>query len=203
MSTQVISLLKEFFWHFSIASEQDEDKGLTLVCLIVCCRCLLTKRKLLFLLLSKRISFRTGGLITAVIGIVMMPWKLLSDFGTYIFGWLVGYSSFLGPIAGVLIADYFIVRKKSLNVKELYLRGGAYEYSKGFNSRAMIALVSGVAIALVGLFVDELRILYDYAWFIGFTIAFFSYVVLMKTTQSSRSQENSEDDTNTPNSSRS
>jgi NCS1 family nucleobase:cation symporter-1 len=131
-------------------------------------------------LLPKRISFRTGGLITAVIGIVMMPWKLLSDFGTYIFGWLVGYSSFLGPIAGVLIADYFIVRKKSLNVKELYLRGGAYEYSKGFNSRAIIALVSGVAIALVGLFVDELRILYDYAWFVGFAVAFITYTLLMK-----------------------
>lgn len=136
-------------------------------------------------LMPKKISFKTGGLITAVIGIAMMPWKLLSDYGTYIFGWLVGYSSFLGPIAGVLIADYFVVRKKSLNVKDLYLEEGEYTYTKGFNKKAIIALVDGIAIALVGLFVDELRILYDYAWFIGFTVAFFAYIALMKVNSSS------------------
>jgi NCS1 family nucleobase:cation symporter-1 len=140
-------------------------------------------------LVPKKISFKTGGLITAVIGIVMMPWKLLSDFGTYIFGWLIGYSSFLGPIAGVLIADYFVVRKKSLNVKELYLEEGEYTYTKGFNVKAIIALIDGVAIALVGLFVDELRILYDYAWFIGFAVAFITYSVLMKTHPSSKHTE--------------
>ena len=86
------------------------------------------------------ISFRTGGLITAVLGIVMMPWRLLSDFGTYIFGWLVGYSGFLGPIAGVLIADYWLIRRQSLEVGDLYRRGGAYEYSRGFNPRALLAL---------------------------------------------------------------
>lgn len=131
-------------------------------------------------LLPKKISFKTGGLITAVLGIVMMPWKLLSDYGTYIFGWLVGYSSFLGPIAGILIADYFIVRKQQLNVKDLYVRGGEYEFSSGFNIKAIIALVAGVFVALIGLLIDELRFLYDYAWFVGFAVAFVVYVVLMK-----------------------
>ncbi len=74
------------------------------------------------------ISFRTGGLITGVVGVLMMPWKLLTDFSSYIFGWLVGYSGLLGPIAGVMIADYFVVRHSTLKVDDLYRRGGAYEY---------------------------------------------------------------------------
>src|SRR6202165_1098428 len=74
----------------------------------------------------RRISFRTGGMITGVIGILMMPWKLLSDFSAYIFGWLVGYSGLLGPIAGVMIADYFILRKCQLNVAALYRAKGEY-----------------------------------------------------------------------------
>ncbi len=131
-------------------------------------------------LFPKKISFKTGGLITAVIGIVMMPWKLLSDFGTYIFGWLIGYSSFLGPIAGVMIADYFIIRKRKMNLKDLYLRNGEYEYSRGFNSNAIVALLAGVVVALIGLFVEPFRFLYDYAWFVGFAMAFGVYVLLMK-----------------------
>lgn len=128
----------------------------------------------------RKISFKTGGLITAVLGIAMMPWKLLSDYGTYIFGWLVGYSSFLGPIAGVLIADYYIVRKRSLSVTDLYTRCGQYEYSGGFNPRALLSMFSGVLVALIGLLVDDLRFLYDYAWFVGFAVAFVMHVVLMK-----------------------
>lgn len=131
-------------------------------------------------LLPKKISFKTGGLITAVLGIVMMPWKLLADYGTYIFGWLIGYSSFLGPIAGVLIADYFIVRKRRLNVADLYVRGGEYEYSGGFNWRAIFALGAGVFVALIGLFAEPLRFLYDYAWFVGFAVAFGVHMILMK-----------------------
>jgi len=131
-------------------------------------------------LMPRRISFKTGGLITAIIGIVMMPWKLLSDYGTYIFGWLIGYSSFLGPIAGVLIADYFLLRKKRLNVRDLYLRGGEYEYTNGFNWRAIAALAAGVVVALIGLVVADLRFLYDYAWFVGFGVAFATYSLIMK-----------------------
>lgn len=128
----------------------------------------------------RHISFVKGGLITAVLGIVMMPWKLLSDYGTYIFGWLIGYSGFLGPIAGILIADYFLIRKQQLNVKDLYNRGGEYEYFGGYNPKAIIALIVGVFVALIGLLVEDLRFLYDYAWFVGFGIAFVIYYLMMK-----------------------
>ncbi|HWP82591.1 MAG TPA: NCS1 family nucleobase:cation symporter-1 [Bacteroidota bacterium] len=131
-------------------------------------------------LAPKKISFVGGGLITAFLGIAMMPWKLLEDYSAYIFGWLIGYSGFLGPIAGVLIADYFVVRKRNLKVVDLYQRGGEYEYTKGFNPKAMVALVAGVLVALVGLLVSELRFLYDYAWFVGFAVAFGVYTGLMK-----------------------
>ena len=126
------------------------------------------------------ISFRTGGLITGVLGIAMMPWKLLGDFSAYIFGWLVGYSGLLGPIAGVMIADYFVVRKRVLSVPELYQRGGEYEYSNGVNYRAIAALAAGIAVALLGLVVPPLRWLYDYAWFVGFLVAGAVYVAVMK-----------------------
>ncbi|HLZ11390.1 MAG TPA: cytosine permease, partial [Candidatus Acidoferrum sp.] len=125
------------------------------------------------------ISFRTGGLFTGVIGILMMPWKLLTDFNSYIFGWLVGYSGLLGPIAGIMIADYFVVRSRKLDLQALYRRGGAYEYSRGVNWRAMIALGLGVLVALVGLLLPSLRWLYDYAWFVGFLISAGVYCVLM------------------------
>lgn len=125
-----------------------------------------------------RISFRTGGMITGVIGVMMMPWKLLSDYGAYIFGWLVGYSGLLGPIAGVMIADYFIVRRRTLVLDDLYRRNGAYEYSNGVNYRAFVSLGAGVFIALLGLAAPPLRWLYDYAWFIGFAVSAVSYILL-------------------------
>jgi NCS1 family nucleobase:cation symporter-1 len=128
----------------------------------------------------RRISFRTGGLITGVIGVMMMPWKLLSDFSTYIFGWLVGYSGLLGPVAGIMIADYFLVRKRELDVDALYRRGGAYEYSGGVNVRALVALAAGIAVALLGLVDAPMRWLYDYAWFVGFLVAGAVYLLLMK-----------------------
>jgi nucleobase:cation symporter-1, NCS1 family len=126
------------------------------------------------------ISFRTGGLITGVLGILMMPWKLLSTFSSYIFGWLVGCSALLGPIAGIMICDYYIVRSRQLVVQDLYRQNGTYEFSKGFNPKAIVALVAGVAIALVGLAVPELRWLYDYAWFVGFLVSGGLYTVLMR-----------------------
>src|SRR5580765_880819 len=125
------------------------------------------------------ISFRTGGLITGVVGILMMPWKLLSDFSAYIFGWLVGCSALLGPIAGIMLCDYYLLRRRHLVVEDLYVRGGAYEYRGGFNPRAMVALAAGVLVSVVGLAVPELRWLYDYAWFVGFVVAGGFYFLLM------------------------
>lgn len=134
-------------------------------------------------LAPRRISFRTGGLITCAMGIVMQPWKLLANYSSYIFSWLVGYSGFLGPIAGVLICDYFVVRKKLIVVEDLYRRGGEYEYSRGFNWRAIAALGLGAGVAFVGLVFPPLRILYDYAWFVGFAVSFLLYSVLASAAQ--------------------
>jgi NCS1 family nucleobase:cation symporter-1 len=131
----------------------------------------------------RRISFRTGGLITCFVGIAMQPWKLMANYGSYIFGWLVGYSGFLGPIAGVLICDYFIVRKKILLVEDLYQRNGLYEYHRGFNWQALAALAAGAAVAFVGLLVPPLRVLYNYAWFVGFIVSFFAYFTMMHSLQ--------------------
>jgi NCS1 family nucleobase:cation symporter-1 len=134
------------------------------------------------------ISFRTGGLITGVIGILMMPWKLLANADRYINGWLVGYSGLLGPIAGIMIADYFIVRKRNLDLEDLYKRGGIYEYSSGFNIKSLIALALGVCVALIGLRVQTLRWLYDYAWFVGFLISAGAYCFLMGKGPSGKAQ---------------
>jgi NCS1 family nucleobase:cation symporter-1 len=128
----------------------------------------------------RRISFRTGGIITGVIGILMMPWKLLGDFSDYIFGWLLGYSGLLGPIAGIMIADYFLLRKCELDVDALYQSDGKYSYTRGVNWNAIVALAAGIAVALIGLVVPSLRWLYDYAWFVGFFVAGALYLVLMR-----------------------
>jgi len=129
------------------------------------------------------ISFRTGGLITGLIGIAMCPWLLLQSAGGYIFTWLIGYSALLGPIAGIMIADYWIVRRTELDVADLYRRSGRYPR---FNGVALVALVLGVApnvpafLARVHL-VDSVPAfwagLYDYAWFLGFGVAGVAYLV--------------------------
>ncbi|MGC2401359.1 MAG: NCS1 family nucleobase:cation symporter-1 [Acidobacteriaceae bacterium] len=125
------------------------------------------------------ISFRTGGLITGFLGLAMMPWKLMETFGSYIFGWLVGYSALLGPVAGIMVADYFFIRGTHLDVASLYHRDGPYHYSRGFNPRAIVALVVGVFLALVGLVAPAIRFLYDYAWFVGFFVSATIYYLLM------------------------
>jgi len=125
----------------------------------------------------KLISFRTGGLITGIIGIMMQPWKLLADPSGYIFSWLLGYSGGLGSIAGVLIADYWLVRRTGLSLADLYLDRGKYG---GWNWRAIIATVLGCFFAWIGLIIPSLRTLYDYAWFVGFGVAFIVHWALMK-----------------------
>jgi NCS1 family nucleobase:cation symporter-1 len=125
------------------------------------------------------ISFRTGGIITCFAGVAMMPWKLLANYKTFILGWLGGYAALLGPLAGILICDYYLVRRRLLAVNDLYLRGGAYEYSTGVNWRAVGALAAGAGVALSGLVIPSFRFLYDYSWFVGFAVAFIAYYVLM------------------------
>jgi nucleobase:cation symporter-1, NCS1 family len=121
------------------------------------------------------IGFKTGGLITGILGIAIMPWKLLADPSGYIFTWLLGYSGGLGSIAGVLIADYWIVRRRELRLEDLYLHDGVY---RGWNARAIAATVAGCALAWGGLVVPALKPLYDYAWFVGFFVAGAVHVAL-------------------------
>ena len=128
----------------------------------------------------RKISFRTGGVITCFMGIALMPWKLLADYKTFILGWLGGYAAFLGPVAGIMICDYFVIRRRILLLDDLYLRQGAYEYSGGFNWLALTALAAGAGTALVGLAIPSLRTLYNYSWFVGFVISFVLYYGLMQ-----------------------
>jgi len=110
----------------------------------------------------------------------LMPWKLLADYKTFILGWLGGYAAFLGPVAGIMICDYFLIRRRVLRLNDLYLRDGAYEYSKGFNWRALIALALGAGTALAGLAIPAVRVLYDYSWFVGFFVSFVTYYAMMQ-----------------------
>lgn len=136
------------------------------------------------------IDFKKGGYITGIIGIMIFPWKLISDPNGYIFTWLIAYSSLLGPIGGIMIADYFFIRKKNLLVNDLYSFGGIYTYGNGFNSKAIIALLLGILPNVPGFLttthlVNENLIwpwvsqLYHYAWFVGFFVSGLVYLFLM------------------------
>ena len=143
-------------------------------------------------LAPRKINFRTGGYITGVIGVLIFPWKLIADPTGYIFTWLIAYSSLLGPVGGILIADYFFIRKKELQLKELYNSKGIYSYSKGFNNAAIIALWVGIVPNVPGFLVtvkvvpkeavaEWIAHLYNYAWFVGFAVSAIVYWLLMKT----------------------
>jgi NCS1 family nucleobase:cation symporter-1 len=120
------------------------------------------------------ISFKTGGLITGLLGIAIRPWRLLADPSGYIFTWLLGYSGGLGSIAGVLIADYWLIRKRDLKLEDLYLPDGAY---RGWNIAGVVATLAGCVAAWSGLFIPTLKPLYDYAWFVGFAVAGGVYLI--------------------------
>jgi NCS1 family nucleobase:cation symporter-1 len=133
-------------------------------------------------LAPKYINFKRGGLITGILGIVMMPWKLLADPTGYIFTWLIGYSALLGPIAGIILVDYFVIRRTSLNLEGLYQRDGIYRYTHGYNPKAIAALVFGILPNIPG-FLVQIKVcnpdsvfgvfvpFYHYAWFIGLFIS--------------------------------
>ncbi|MEK6281194.1 MAG: NCS1 family nucleobase:cation symporter-1 [Acidobacteriota bacterium] len=140
----------------------------------------------------KRISYVLGGLITALIGVVMMPWKLMGTMGAYIFTWLIGYSGLMGAIAGILICDYWVIRKQRLDLAGLFESNGPYSYWHGFNIRAVIALVVSIAPVVPGFLraastpggqvaqPNFLDTLYTYAWFVTFALGFVIYYILMK-----------------------
>jgi nucleobase:cation symporter-1, NCS1 family len=142
-------------------------------------------------LAPRRISFRTGGLITGVIGIAMMPWKLLADPSGYIYTWLVGYGALLGPLGGIMIADYFVLRRRLLDVPALYDPYGRYRYTGGWSIAAIGAFLAGALPNLPGFLaqvgcINPLNVpavfldIYGFAWFAGFAIAFVAYVVFRK-----------------------
>jgi NCS1 family nucleobase:cation symporter-1 len=141
-------------------------------------------------LAPRHVSYVIGGLITAVVGIIMMPWKLYADAAAYIFTWLIGYSSLMGAIGGILIADYWVLRRRQLSTVDLFKLEGQYAYSGGVNPRAVIALVLAVLPVVPGflraavtpggqvtnpMFLDSL---YTYAWFVTFGLSFAIYLLI-------------------------
>lgn len=142
-------------------------------------------------LAPSKINFRTGGYITGIIGIIILPWKLVADPTGYIFTWLVGYSSLLGPVGGIMIVDYYFIRKQQLDTGELYNPTGVYRYKNGFNSAAIAALLLGILPNVPG-FLTTIKVtptesvpewisqLYNYAWFVGFFVSGVVYMVLMR-----------------------
>lgn len=145
-----------------------------------------------------KINFRTGGYITGVIGILIFPWKLIADPNGYIFTWLIAYSSLLGPIGGIMIADYYFIRKQKLNLIDLYKSVGEYSFNKGYNRIAIIALLCGILPNVPGFFTTIkvmdvgtvwpwIAHLYNYAWFVGFLVSGIVYYLGMaKTVAGSR-----------------
>jgi len=141
-------------------------------------------------LAPNKINFKTGGFITGILGLLIFPWKLAEDPSGYIFTWLIGYSSLLGPIGGIMIADYYFVRKQTLQVDDLYKQNGQYRFRNGFNTTAIIALLAGILLNVPGFllqieivsataFPSWLSDLYSYAWFVGFFVSGIVYLLLM------------------------
>ncbi|MDA2805589.1 NCS1 family transporter [Nocardiopsis suaedae] len=116
---------------------------------------------------APRLSYRMGVVLAGVVGTAVMPWLLLDNLFTF----LSYYGGFIAAIAGIMIADYYVLRRRRVNVPELYRPDGQYRYARGFNPAALIAWFSASAIALWQP---------DYAYIIGFPVAFAVYLVLMK-----------------------
>ena len=142
-------------------------------------------------LAPQKINFKLGGYITGIIGVLIFPWKLIADPNGYIFTWLIAYSSLLGPVGGIMIADYYFIRRKNLIAADLYRHNGVYGYTNGFNPIAIIALILGILPNVPGFliqikvldastFPEWINHLYNYAWFVGFGVSAIIYYLLMK-----------------------
>ena len=127
-------------------------------------------------ILPQKINFRVGGVIAGIIAIATCPWWLMDDLSSI----LVFVSGLLGPVLGILLCDYFLIRKKELALFDLYKPNGMYAFGgSGFNKAAMYALAAGVLVALVGFWIPSLSFLYSLSWFTGFGVAFVLYYYLM------------------------
>jgi NCS1 family nucleobase:cation symporter-1 len=154
-----------------------------------------------------RINFRKGGLITGVLGLLIFPWKLVADPSGYIFTWLVGYSSLLGPVGGILIADYYFIRRQQLSLKDLYEPAGRYRYSGGYNRPAVFSLLLGILpnipgfLAAIGVLPGDslpgwIIGLYNYAWFVGLFVSGGLYWLLMRTARAPLPAKNFKEEVN-------
>jgi NCS1 family nucleobase:cation symporter-1 len=142
----------------------------------------------------RHISFRTGAILTGLIGILIQPWRLVEDPSGYIFKWLVAYSALLGAVGGVMIADYYVLRRTRLDLRDLYEPEGLYWYTKGFNIAGLLALMAGIIPCVPG-FIAAISSksptsfwteIYKYAWFVSFGISFSVYLAITFTHQNSR-----------------
>ena len=124
----------------------------------------------------QKISFRAGGFMAGFIGIIIMPWLLLDMYQT----WLISYSGLLGAVGGILLCDYVVLRRLTLSLPDLYRERGAYTYANGFNRSALIALVAGIGVALLGKITPSLALLFNGAWFSAALVSFVVYYVLMR-----------------------
>jgi nucleobase:cation symporter-1, NCS1 family len=142
----------------------------------------------------KQVDFARGGAITAVLGVLLMPWKLISSSGGYIFTWLVGYGALLGPVLGIMIADYWLIRRTNVDVDDLYRLDGQYAYRGGWNMAALLAFVVAVAPNVPGFLATAFPksfggvppvflSIYNYAWFIGVFLSVAIYTTLMSTSK--------------------
>lgn len=132
----------------------------------------------------RKFTFGAGAIITGLFALLMQPWYLLDNFGNYIFGWLGTYGALLGPIEGIAIADYWLVRRRRINLVELYKPDGIYSYRSGYNSKAVWALLIGIVIPLLGKFIPSLSFLWDNAWTFGLFISLICYSLFMRGDQS-------------------
>ncbi|HEY6503473.1 MAG TPA: NCS1 family nucleobase:cation symporter-1 [Chitinophagaceae bacterium] len=142
-------------------------------------------------LAPKKINFKLGGYITGIVGVLIFPWKLIALPDSYIFNWLIAYSALLGPVGGIMIADYYFIRKQELNVAELYSHKGRYRFTNGFNRYAIMALLIGIIPNVPGFLLNIKLIakdavplwvsdLYNYAWFVGFFVSGLLYMIFMR-----------------------